>query len=99
MLKKTVTIGTKEELKMIREDIKEKEYTEVNLQYKGGNYVLAYIDEPMTKEQLYYAGLISRREAKAYIDPQKEKEVRAKERALRDHSNFTLLIPKKGKKN
>lgn len=99
MLKKTVVLNTKEELKMLRESIKENGHTEVNLQYKNGQYVLTTIDETMTKEQLYYAGLISRREAKKYIDTQKEKEVRAKERALRDHSNFTLLIPKKSKKN
>ena len=99
MLKKTVTANTKEELKMLRESIKENGHTEVNLQYKNGQYVLTTIDETMTKEQLYYAGLISRHEAKAYINPQTEKEVRAKERALRDHNNFTLLIPKKGKKN
>ena len=99
MLKKTVTANTKEELKMLRESIKENGHTEVNLQYKNGQYVLTTIDETMTKEQLYYAGLISRHEAKKYIDTQKEKEVRAKERALRDHNNFTLLMPKKGKKN
>ena len=99
MLKKTVTANTKEELKMLRESIKENGHTEVNLQYKNGQYVLTTIDETMTKEQLYYAGLISRREAKKYIDTQKEKEVRAKERALRSHDNFTLLMPKKSKKN
>ena len=99
MLKKTVTANTKEELKMLRESIKENNHTEVNLQYKNGEYILTTIDEPMTKEQLYYAGLISRREAKKYIDTQKEKEVRAKERALIDHNNFTLLMHKKGKKN
>lgn len=99
MLKKTVTANTKEELKMLRESIKENGHTEVNLQYKNGQYVLTTIDETMTKEQLYYAGLISRKEAKGYIDTQKEKEVRAKERALRSHDNFTLLMPKKSKKN
>lgn len=99
MLKKTVTVSTKEELKMLRDSIKENGHTEVNLQYKNGQYVLTTIDETMTKEQLYYAGLISRHEAKAYINPETEKEVRAKERALRDHNNFTLLIPKKSKKN
>ena len=99
MLKKTVTVGTKEELKMLRESIKENNHTEVNLQYKNGEYILTTIDEPMTKEQLYYAGLISRREAKKWINPQTEKEVRAKERALRDHSAFTLIIPKRSKKN
>lgn len=99
MLKRTVTVRTKEELKMIRDSIKENGHTEVNLQYKNGYYVLTIIDESMTKEQLYYAGLISRREAKKWIDPQTEKEVRAKERALRSHDNFTLLMPKKSKKN
>lgn len=99
MLKKTVTANTKEELKMLRESIKENGHTEVNLQYKNGQYVLTTIDETMTKEQLYYAGLISRREARKWIEPEKEKEVRAKERALRSHDNFTLLMPKKGKKN
>lgn len=99
MLKRTVTVGTKEELKMLRESIKENNHTEVNLQYKNGEYILTTIDEPMTKEQLYYAGLISRREARKWIDPQTEKEVRAKERALRSHDNFTLLMPKKSKKN
>ena len=99
MLKKTVTANTKEELKMLRESIKENGHTEVNLQYKNGQYVLTTIDETMTKEQLYYAGLISRREARKWIEPQTEKEVRAKERALRSHDNFTLLMPKKGKKN
>ena len=99
MLKKTVTASTKEELKMLRDSIKENGHTEVNLQYKNGQYVLTTIDEAMTKEQLYYAGLISRKEARQYINPQTEKEVRAKERALRDHNNFTLLMPKKGKKN
>lgn len=98
MLKKTVTANTKEELKMLRESIKENGHTEVNLQYKNGQYVLTTIDESMTKEQLYYAGLISRHEAKAYINPETEKEVRAKERALRSHDNFTLLMPKKGKR-
>ena len=53
MLKKTVTVGTKEELKMLRESIKENNHTEVNLQYKNGEYILTTIDEPMTKEQLY----------------------------------------------
>lgn len=99
MLKRTVTVGTKEELKMLRESIKENNHTEVNLQYKNGKYVLTTIDEPMTKEQLYYAGLISRHEARQYINPQTEKEVKAKERALRSHDNFTLLMPKKSKKN
>ena len=99
MLKKTVTVGTTEELKMLRESIKENNHTEVNLQYKNGEYILTTIDEPMTKEQLYYAGLISRHEARQYINPQTEKEVKAKEMALRDHSAFTLIIPKRSKKN
>lgn len=99
MLKKTVTVSTKEELKMLRDSIKEKEYTEVNLQYKSGEYVLTYVDELLTKSDLYFAGLIKRKEARKWLEPQTEKEVRAKERALRDHNNFTLLMPKKGKRN
>ena len=99
MLKKTVILKTKEELKMFRDSIKEKEYTEVNLQYKSGEYVLTYVDKLLTKSDLYFAGMIKRREAKAYINPQTEKEVKAKEMALRDHSAFTLIIPKRSKKN
>ena len=99
IISKKASPQTKEELKMFRDSIKEKEYTEVNLQYKSGEYVLTYVDKLLTKSDLYFAGMIKRREAKAYINPQKEKEVRAKERALRSHDNFTLLMPKKSKKN
>lgn len=73
-MKKTITIATKEELLKVRKSFESKDFTEVQLLYRAGQYVLTYLTEKVDKFGLMASG---------WLKPSKEFKEYAKANRLK----------------
>ena len=55
-MKNTITIATKEELLKVRKSFKTKGFTEVQVLYRAGQYVITYLTEKVDKFGLMSSG-------------------------------------------
>lgn len=80
-MKKTITIATKEELLKFRKDFQKKGFTEVQLLYRAGQYVLTYLTEQVDKFGLMASG---------WLKPDKEFKEYAKANRLKVYDKGNL---------
>ena len=66
-MRKTITLATKEELLKVRKDFQAKGFTEVELLYRAGQYVLTYLTGQVDKFGLMASGWMKKsKEFKEY---------------------------------
>ena len=80
-MKKEMTIATKEELLKVRKSFEAKGFTEVQLLYRAGQYVLTYLTEKVDKFGLMASG---------WMKPSKEFKEYARANKLKTYSRVSL---------